>query len=74
MGPIDLQALRAERERRRGHHLLAHLRTEAYPLYRYPIYPAGRATAGPPCKESNDRAIEAGREAIQRLQNDSPCG
>ena len=41
VGPIDLHALRAERQRRRGHQLLAHLRTEAYPLYRFPIYPAG---------------------------------
>ena len=29
VGPIDLAALRVERERRRGHHMLAHLRTEA---------------------------------------------
>ncbi|MGA2621104.1 MAG: nitrilase-related carbon-nitrogen hydrolase [Thermoguttaceae bacterium] len=42
VGPIDLAALRAERRRRRGHHLLAHLRTEAYPLYRQPIYRAGQ--------------------------------
>ncbi len=43
VGPIDLAALRAERERRQGHHLLAHLRTEAYPLGRGPIFPAGRS-------------------------------
>jgi predicted amidohydrolase len=30
VGPIDLAALRAERERRRGHRLLDHLRPEAY--------------------------------------------
>lgn len=47
VGPIDLAALRAERERRRGHALLAHLRTEAYPAYRQPIYPAGRGRQGP---------------------------
>jgi predicted amidohydrolase len=47
VGPIDLAALRAERQRRRGHHLLAHLRTEAYPLYRQPIYPAGQARSLP---------------------------
>ena len=42
VGPIDLAALRAERERRRGHHLLSHLRTEAYTdLYARPIYRPG---------------------------------
>jgi predicted amidohydrolase len=30
VGPIDLAALRAERKRRRGHQMLAHLRNEAY--------------------------------------------
>src|ERR671929_106115 len=41
-GPVDVAALRVERERRRGHHMLAHLRTEAYPAYRQAIYPGGR--------------------------------
>jgi len=30
VAPIDLAALRYERERRRGHHLLSHLRADAY--------------------------------------------
>jgi predicted amidohydrolase len=30
VAPIDLDALRHERARRRGHHLLSHLRTDAY--------------------------------------------
>ena len=42
VGPIDLAALRHERQRRRGHHLLNHLRTEAYAGYRRSIYPGGR--------------------------------
>jgi len=67
VGPIDLPALRAERQRRRGHHLLAHLRTEAYPLYRQKIYPAGSASAGPPYQESNEDAIRAAREALETL-------
>jgi len=42
VGPIDLAALRNERERRRGHHVLSHLRTEAYTdIYSRPIYRAG---------------------------------
>jgi formamidase len=47
VGPVDLAALRAERARRSGHHMLAHLRNEAYAAYGQPIYPAGRASAGP---------------------------
>ena len=33
VAPIDVSALRHERAVRRGHHMLAHLRTEAYPGY-----------------------------------------
>ncbi|HVQ56025.1 MAG TPA: hypothetical protein VMS29_04670, partial [Pyrinomonadaceae bacterium] len=39
VAPIDISALRHERKTRRGHHMLAHLRTEAYPVYRGSIYP-----------------------------------
>jgi predicted amidohydrolase len=39
VAPIDISALRHERSTRRGHHMLAHLRTEAYPIYRSHIYP-----------------------------------
>jgi predicted amidohydrolase len=42
VAPIDITALRHERETRSGHHMLAHLRTEAYPVYASPQYaPAG---------------------------------
>ena len=46
VAPIDLSALRHERATRRGHHMLAHLRTEAYPVYRRHIYPP--PTPAPP--------------------------
>lgn len=39
VAPIDISALRHERETRKGHHLLSHLRTEAYPVYQNHIYP-----------------------------------
>ncbi len=38
VAPIDVSALRHERESRSGHHMLAHLRTEAYPVYGVPMY------------------------------------
>jgi len=65
VGPIDLAALRAERARRRGHHLLAHLRTEAYPAYRQPVYPAGRAATGPITLEATEDSIREARESLQ---------
>ena len=65
VGPIDLAALRAERERRRGHHLLAHLRTEAYAAYAKPIYPAGLGSAGPISVEANEAAILRARRSGQ---------
>ncbi len=42
VGPVDIAALRHERERRDGHNLLAHLRTESYLApHVQTIYPAG---------------------------------
>lgn len=62
VGPIDLPSLRAERERRRGHHMLAHLRNEAYTAYRSSIYPAGLTAGGQRLTvEGNDRAIAEGK-------------
>ncbi len=39
VAPVDVSALRHERETRRGHSFLAHLRTEAYPVYSQHFYP-----------------------------------
>jgi hypothetical protein len=65
VGPIDLAALRAERERRRGHHMLAHLRMEAYTAYRQSIYPGslkeGKTTL---TTEGNEEAIAAARQRL----------
>jgi len=60
---IDLAALRATRERRRGHDLLHHLRTELYDRYREPIYPAGTMTGREDhtVEDQNERMREARR-------------
>jgi predicted amidohydrolase len=58
VAPVDLAALRAERERRMGHHMLGHLRTEAYAGYRRTIYPGG---GGRPSIAGNDAAIAEGK-------------
>jgi predicted amidohydrolase len=58
VAPVDVATLRAERERRQGHHMLGHLRTEAYAGYRRAIYPGG----GPrPTIAGNDAAIVDGK-------------
>jgi predicted amidohydrolase len=45
VAPIDVSALRHERETRQGHHMLAHLRTDAYPVYSRRIYPPNPVTS-----------------------------
>ena len=69
VGPVDLAALRAERERRRGHHLLAHLRNEAYQAYDRSIYPAARGDDGAPSVQLNEAAIRQGREALAKIRH-----
>ena len=64
VGPIDLAALRAERDRRRGHHMLAHLRNEAYTAYGRPLYPGGLGGAGRLSVEGNERAIAEGKRRL----------
>jgi predicted amidohydrolase len=64
VGPVDLAALRHQRERRRAHDVLANLRTEAYPAYRYPIYPSGLGDHGPLSVEQNEEASQRARDAL----------
>ena len=47
VAPVHISALRHERAAGTGHHMLAHLRTEAYPVYRRHLFPpeGGRAAA-----------------------------
>jgi formamidase len=66
VGPIDIAALRTERDRRMGHHMPSHLRTELYAGYKDPIYPrAGAAGNWPLSAEGNTRLI---RKAKSRGQ------
>jgi formamidase len=43
VAPIDISAVRHERTQRTGHQMLAHLRTDAYPVYSTPRYPPLRS-------------------------------
>jgi len=42
--PIDVDMLRRERKARRAHQMLAHLRTECFPMYHQSFYPHGGQT------------------------------
>ncbi len=63
VGPIDITALRHERSVRTGHHMLAHLRTEAYPVYGAHRYPPS-AVVGAPSYEGNLRLIEESKRRL----------
>src|SRR5262245_28350873 len=65
VAPIDISALRHERSARRGHDMLAHLRTEAYPVYRSHRYPPlEAAVCGPLSYEENVQRIDAAKAAL----------
>jgi predicted amidohydrolase len=67
VAPIDIPSLRAERERRRGHHMLAHLRNEAYAEYRGGVYPGSLADGEKKLTvEANERAIAAGKRRLKQ--------
>jgi predicted amidohydrolase len=61
---VDLAALRHERGRRRGHQMLAHLRTEAYPVYGSSLFPRAER-AEQLTVEGNDQRTA---EALRRLR------
>ena len=62
VAPIDVGALRHERETRTGHHMLAHLRTSAYPVYGQPGFPPA-GIASPITYESNVARTESRKRA-----------
>jgi predicted amidohydrolase len=61
VAPVDVAALRAERQRRQGHHMLGHLRMEAYAGYQRSIYPGSGLR---PTIAGNDAAIDAGKKRL----------
>jgi len=65
VAPIDVSALRHEREVRCGHHMLAQLRTEAYPVYRDHRYPPSPFEADRHSYEQNIRLVAASKRSLQ---------
>src|SRR3954470_17293741 len=66
VAPIDVSALRHERETRRGHPMLAHLRTAAYPVSRHRRYPPPLADGAAPGALSYERNLALIDEAKRR--------
>ncbi len=62
VAPIDLAALRAERERRVGHDMRSHLRSEIHDYLHRPRLPAAGADEHPLTQEGIRRRIHLGRE------------
>ncbi len=66
VAPVDISALRHEKNARKGHQMLAHLRTEAYPMYGRHVYPPKIDGAdGELSYERNTELIEAAKKEIQ---------
>jgi len=64
VAPVDVSALRHERQTRRGHHMLAHLRSEAYPVYGTHRYPPEPTPAERISYERNNELIDASKRRL----------
>ena len=64
---IDIAALRDERARRQGHQMLAHLRTEAYPVYQRTFFPPDQHTS------ERNLTVEINQRAIDAAKRRLPC-
>jgi len=64
VAPIDVSALRHERATRQGHHMLAHLRTEAYPVYARHGYPPAPGVQGGASLEANQELIARAKRTV----------
>ena len=74
VGPVDLSALRHERATRVGHHMLAHLRTEAYPVYRDAGYQLRVDPSAAMSYEENNARIAAAKARFEASVARRPGG
>ncbi len=63
VGPVDVGALRYERKRRQGHQPLAHMRSEAYPLYRQSYFRPGTLTT------AEEHTVDMNRDQIEKTRS-----
>ena len=66
VAPVDISALRHERASRIGHHMLSHLRTEAYPVYREGGYGPRADLAAPLSYDENTARIAGAKRAFEQ--------
>ncbi len=66
VGPIDLASLRDARDRRRGHHLLAHRRSESYTRGVAPVFPRLAHDGELPTVKGQNERIQEGLERWRR--------
>ncbi len=70
VAPIDISALRHERASRRGHHMPAHLRTEAYPVYQGHQYPPQVGNDKKLSYEGNNQLIDEAKRQLDSSNTD----
>jgi predicted amidohydrolase len=66
VAPIDIEALRHERQMRRGHHMLSQVRTEAYPVYRRGGFRGEGLRASDLSFERNNERIDEAKDGAER--------
>ena len=79
VAPLDISALRHERQSRIGHHMPAQLRTEAYDVYQHAAYSSQHLKDGPSSYTKNQQNIKASKQAfadrhdshLQKTANDT---
>lgn len=64
VAPLDISALRHERQSRIGHHMPAQLRTEAYDVYQHAAYSSQHLKDGPSSYTKNQQNIKASKQAF----------
>ena len=67
VAPVDVSALRHERQTRVGHPMLAHLRPEAYPVYGRRSFPPREKYDVALSYEENVRRIEAAKQDLEHV-------
>src|SRR5258707_14529214 len=73
VAPINIDMLRHERRSRRAHQMLAHLRTECFPMYQQRFYPPGRLTRKDNVTVSDlERQIDAVKQELKYLAPGEP--
>lgn len=64
VAPLDISALRHERQSRIGHHMPSQLRTEAYDVYQHAAYSSQHLKDGPSSYAKNQQNIKASKQAF----------